>query len=559
MKFDDKIIKEILLKGNYISKDDLEKAENYSKTQRESFIDYLLQEGIISRDILGMAIAESLGVNYVELSFNKPDHDQIFNITEKFAKKFRAVFFRGDKSKVIVTTDDPTNKDIKIELENIFPGKTIEVAYSLSEDIDNVLLLYKKDLETKFARIIANKRQVAPEILFTIFEDATVLNVSDIHFEPISPDVLIRFRIDGVLRDAGRISKELYENILNRIKVLSGMRLDEHLSAQDGAMQSKFGDIVLNLRVSVVPTVEGEKAVLRVLSSYIQGLVLGELGLSKTHRDLLEEVANKPFGMIMVTGPTGSGKTTTLYALLKILNKSDVNITTIEDPVEYKMRGINQIQVNSVTDLTFAKGLRSIVRQDPDIILVGEIRDNETAEIAVNAALTGHLLLSTFHSNDASTAIPRLLDMGIEPFLLASTLNLIVAQRLARKICQRCKQTKSFTLKEIKQIHPTLTEYFKTETCDLYVGKGCDECGQTGYKGRIALFEIIEITSELQELILKNPSSKTISDLARTQGTHPMFEDGIEKVKNGVTTLTELLRVVEPPLMFVNVKKSSKK
>lgn len=555
MKFDDKIIKEILLKEHYLTEEDIQKAEAVSKNQRQSFTEYLLQEDFITKDLLGEAVAQSMGVPYVELGFHKPDHDQVFNITENFAKKFRAVFFKGDKEKVIITTDDPQNKELKKSLEEIFPNKTIEISYSLSEDIDAMLLLYRKDLATKFAKIIAAKRQVAPEILFTIFEDAVILNVSDIHFEPMFSDVLIRFRIDGVLRDAGRISKELYENILNRIKVLSGMRLDEHLSAQDGAMQSKFGDTVINLRVSIVPTVEGEKTVLRVLSSYIQGLVLSELGLSSTHKNLLETAANKPFGMIMVTGPTGSGKTTTLYALLKILNRSDVNITTIEDPVEYKMSGVNQIQVNSVTDLTFAKGLRSIVRQDPDVILVGEIRDKETAEIAVNAALTGHLLLSTFHSNDAATAIPRMLDMGIEPFLLASTLELIVAQRLTRKICERCKQSTSIKTEEIIKMNSALSEYFTEDSYNLYEGGGCDECAQSGYKGRVALFEIVKITTELQELILDNPSSQAISDLARLQGTRPMFEDGIDKVLAGTITLSELLRVVEPPTVIKHSRK----
>ncbi|MBT4448047.1 MAG: type II/IV secretion system protein, partial [Candidatus Komeilibacteria bacterium] len=270
------------------------------------------------------------------------------------------------------------------------------------------------------------------------------------------------------------------------------------------------------------------------------------LGLSIKHQEILEEEARKPFGMILVTGPTGSGKTTTLYALLKLLNKPEVNITTIEDPVEYKIPGINQIQINNQTNLSFAKGLRSIVRQDPDIILVGEIRDEETAEISVNAALTGHLLLSTFHSNDAATAIPRLLDMEVEPFLLASTLELVIAQRLARRICEHCRvsinKEDKVIKKLIKNIDPKLADKIST----LYKGKGCNICSDTGYSGRTALYEIIKVSAEMQDLILQNPSKQQLWDLAQKQGSVSLFEDGLEKVKSGVTTLEELMRVSPP-------------
>jgi type II secretory ATPase GspE/PulE/Tfp pilus assembly ATPase PilB-like protein len=259
----------------------------------------------------------------------------------------------------------------------------------------------------------------------------------------------------------------------------------------------------------------------------------------------LDEAAHKPFGMILVAGPTGSGKTTTLYALLKLLNRSEVNITTIEDPVEYKMRGVNQIQVNPLVDLTFARGLRSIVRQDPDMILVGEIRDEETATIAVNAALTGHLLFSTFHANDAATAIPRLLDMGVEPFLLVSTLEVIIAQRLARKLCEHCRGSVTMSVQDL----PKGTEEFfgGKKKVTLYRGKGCPACGHSGYKGRTAIFELISMTDELRELVLKNPTTQQIMDCARAHGSRSMFEDGLEKVKIGATTLDELLRVAAPP------------
>jgi type II secretory ATPase GspE/PulE/Tfp pilus assembly ATPase PilB-like protein len=294
--------------------------------------------------------------------------------------------------------------------------------------------------------------------------------------------------------------------------------------------------------------VDGEKIVLRILNAYIQGYALSDLGLLEKEQKAIEDAAAKPFGMILVTGPTGSGKSTTLYALLKYLNNPEDNIMTIEDPVEYKIAGVNQIQVNTQTDLTFAKGLRSIVRQDPDVILVGEIRDDETANIAVNAALTGHLLMSTFHANDAATAIPRLLDMNIEPFLLASTLELVVAQRLVRKICDHCRVSTTVSQKDFqKRINGSTAKFFPSQKFTLYESKGCEACNHTGYKGRTGIFEFIRITPAMEELILEHPSSRDIWKLAKSEGAWSLFEDGVEKVKNGLTSLDELLRVAAPP------------
>jgi len=318
-----------------------------------------------------------------------------------------------------------------------------------------------------------------------------------------------------MLREAGQLPKEYYGNILNRIKVESGMRIDEHYSAQDGAMHRTKADWSVDLRVSLVPTVAGEKVTMRVLGSYVSELTFADVGLSVAHQKVVERNIAKPFGMILNTGPTGSGKTTTLYALLKMLNKPNVNITTIEDPVEYRIAGTNQIQVNESRGVSFAKGLRAIVRQDPDIILVGEIRDRETAEISVNAALTGHLLLSTFHANDAATAIPRLVDMGIEPFLLSSTLEIIIAQRLVRRICSHCRYSLPVTEAATTLHAPDLdlSRYFHKDD-SVYVGKGCTVCNFSGFEGRSALFEIIEVTPEMQELIVHTPSGPQIEALA---------------------------------------------
>lgn len=547
MEIDQKKIVDILLRQNYVTADDVKKAEEYLKKNDVPLLDYLLSNDLITKDLLGQAVAESWHIRYADLNSNQPSPEQLMKIPEDYARQKRVVLFDSNKDQTIVTTDDPGQKNLLEELNKLFVGQKVVLAYSLPEDIDDALVVYRKSLETRFTKIIEKNKRVAPEILDEMLADVLAFKASDVHFEPEEKEVVVRFRVDGVLQEAGRLPKEYYENILNRIKVLAHLRIDEHFAAQDGSIRYANKNLVIDLRVSVVPTLDGEKVVMRVLSEYVQGFSLADLGLSTVQQNILEQVSSKPFGMIVVAGPTGSGKTTTLYALLKRMNKPEVNITTIEDPVEYKIIGVNQIQINNQTDLTFAKGLRSIIRQDPDIILVGEIRDHETAEIAVNAALTGHLLFSTFHANDASTAIPRLLDMGVEPFLLASTLELVVAQRLARKICEHCRFSLSMNRQEIAQKHPELAPYLPEGQSTFYQGKGCEICNHTGYKGRIAFFEFIKITPEMETLMLKNPSKQEIIALAEKQGFVSMFEDGLSKVKAGVTTLNELMRVVETP------------
>jgi len=540
-------IKDILIGGNYVTAEDIKKAEEYAKNYHTSISDYLVGKKIISRDIIGQAIAEFFKVPYADLNSYQPSREQVLKIPENIAKDYRVVIFKEDKKSVSTTTDEPARENLLGELKKIFGGKKITISFSLPEDINAMFVYYRKALETRFAEIVKKQKKVAPEIIGQIFEDALAYHCSDIHFDPQEKEVVVRFRIDGVLHEAGRILKEYYENILNRIKVQARLRLDEHFAAQDGAIRYKTDTGMVDMRVSIAPIIDGEKIVIRVLSEYIHSLSLVDLGLSPQDEKTIERAINKPFGMILVTGPTGSGKTTTLYALLKILNQSDMNVTTIEDPVEYKIIGANQIQVNPQTNLTFARGLRSLVRQDPDIILVGEIRDQETAEIAVNAALTGHLLLSTFHANDAATGIPRLLDMGVEPFLLSSTLELIFAQRLVRRLCESCRYSKSFSREEMKKLFPEAVDYFPERTVTLYQSKGCESCSNTGYRGRTAIFELIDITPELRELILKNPSSREIWELAKKQGRNSLFEDGLQKVRNGLTTVEELFRVASPP------------
>ncbi|MDH4358871.1 MAG: GspE/PulE family protein [Candidatus Berkelbacteria bacterium] len=547
MQIDDAKLAEILTKLGYVKPEDLKKAQEEAKKKEASIVDYLLAEHILTKDLMGQAIAEYFGVKYADLSSRETSHEEERKIPEELAEKYRiSVFLETDKH-VIIATDDPTKKEIITALEPVYQGKQIEIAFAFPEDMELGIIQSKKPLETRFSKIIASQVRVAPEMVKEIIEDALANRASDVHIEPQEKEVVVRFRIDGVLHEVGTIPKVTYENILNRIKVQAHLRVDEHFSAQDGSMRYHREDGSIDLRVSIVPTIEGENIVMRLLAVYVPNLTLGDLGISPNDQELVMRAARQPFGMILAVGPTGSGKTTTLYALLKTFNNTEVNLTTIEDPVEYKMAKANQIQVNPQTNLTFAKGLRSIVRQDPDIILVGEIRDNETAEIAVNAALTGHLLFSTFHANDAATGIPRLLDMAIEPFLLSSTLHLIIAQRLVRKICEKCRVSGEVSITDIEKILPSARTYFPEEKITLYKGKGCKACGNKGFEGRTAIFEFIATSPQMQELILKNPSSQEVWELAKSQGSRALFEDGIDKVKKGETSLEELLRVASPP------------
>ncbi len=385
--------------------------------------------------------------------------------------------------------------------------------------------------------------------------DAILVNgynskASDIHVEPYEEETLIRFRIDGILHDIVTLPKSLHELVVTRIKILSRLRTDEHRAAQDGKLRFKIEDGKVDARVSIVPIVYGEKVVMRLLSERARQHDLENLGFDEAQQVKVITNINKPWGMILATGPTGSGKTTTLYGILKKLNTREVNISTIEDPVEYDIEGVNQIQVNTKTNLTFAAGLRSIVRQDPDIIMVGEIRDEETARIAVNSAMTGHLVLSTLHTNDAATTLPRLLDMGIQPFLVSSTVNLVIAQRLVRKICEQCKQKikldeKTITLVE-RQISKELVAKYKLgKTVTVYKGAGCKDCSSTGYSGRVGIYEILEMSEEIKELLMNKSNAAVIQQKSIEQGMVPMVERGIMKVLEGITTIEEILRVAK--------------
>ena len=368
---------------------------------------------------------------------------------------------------------------------------------------------------------------------------------SDIHIDPTHEMVRVRLRIDGVLQDAHSFSKNIHSEVISRIKVLASLRTDEHQATQDGRFRhALLGGEQVDIRVSIAPTYHGENAVLRLLSDKAENYTLGDLGFSEKDQKEILHAIKKPNGMILATGPTGAGKTTTLYTLVKMLNTKEVSIVTIEDPIEYAVEDVEQIQVNPRTGLTFANGLRSLLRQDPNIIMVGEIRDSETAGIAVNTALTGHLLLSTLHTNDATTTLPRLLDMGIDAYLVASTINIAIGQRLVRRICTHCKEVMEITpaMKESLALLPLKTPVRERET--FFKGKGCEKCQGSGYGGRVCINEVLVADTEIREAILRKASAAELRTIAVKNGMTTMLEDGFGKIRSGDTTIEEILRVV---------------
>ena len=379
-----------------------------------------------------------------------------------------------------------------------------------------------------------------------LLEKAHQSGASDIHIDPASNEIKVRFRIDGVLQDFYKFPKSIHSEVISRIKVLARLRTDEHQATQDGRFRHTFSDSdeFVDIRVSIAPTYHGENTVMRLLSDKAEGFNLSALGFSEGDQSKILRAIKKTSGMILSTGPTGSGKTTTLYTLIKMLNSKDISIITIEDPIEYAIDGIEQIQVNQHAGLSFANGLRSILRQDPNIIMVGEIRDAETANIAVNSALTGHLLLSTLHTNDAATTLPRLLDMGIEPYLVASTVNIAIGQRLVRKICKHCKEKIALAKSVRESLLNSPISKFVDQNFDLYNGKGCDKCNQSGYSGRISINEVFVANDEIREAIVQKASSNDLRRIAVASGMTTMVEDGLEKVKKGETTIEEVLRVI---------------
>lgn len=552
-------IKKILKESGLIPREKLEEAEKVATQKGISLYEAVLEKDLITDDFLGKTIADSFGIPFINLSKITIEDEVLKIIPEVVAKKQNAIAFEKGKDGLKIALADPTNLEI-IEFIKKKTGEEIIPYYATPRNIKNALSLYRKGIEEEFSVIIKKSavkvrglkgEVIEPpiiKIVDTIISYASQNKASDIHMEAQEEKALVRFRIDGILHDIISIPINIYPQVVTRVKVMSNLRTDEHQKPQDGKLVFKENGERLDIRVSIVPTVEGEKIVMRLLSERSRQFSLEDLGMGEGDFKKVNRGFKKPYGMILSTGPTGCGKTTTQYAILKILNQRGVNIMTIEDPVEYDIEGINQIQVNPKRGLSFAAGLRSIVRQDPDIILVGEIRDQETAKIAINSAMTGHLVLSTLHTNDAATSLPRLLDMGIEPFLVSSTITVIIAQRLTRKICTRCVESIETPVKELeKKISPELLKkhFGNKKTIRVYRGRGCSVCHKTGFSGRIGIFEVLEMNEEIQQAIVNRADASAIKKLAEKGGMSMMIDDGLRKVAAGVTTIEELLRVTK--------------
>jgi len=564
MVITDEQLKALLIQNGLITDKILVETADYAKNADISLYEAIIEKNGIPEENIALLIASSVHIPFVNLKNISIPEDVFHIIPERIAKKYKVIAFEKTAQGIKIACVNPQDREL-LELLAQKTGLGLIPHLALERDIKNTLQMFRKELQVLFDEIIHKRNPTgdvsqavdgAPivKLVDMIIEYAYQSKTSDIHIEPQEKDSLVRFRIDGVLHDVLNVPKKMHERILTRLKVASRLRTDEHLAAQDGKMRVKLEEEHLDIRVSILPIVDGEKAVLRLLSSKSRTFTLTDLGMSRKDLDIVTRAFHKSYGMILSTGPTGSGKSTSIYAILKILNVREKNITTVEDPVEYRIKGINQIQVNTKTNLTFAAGLRSILRQDPNVVFVGEIRDTETAGIAVNAALTGHMVLSTLHTNDAATTLPRLTDMKIEPFLVASTVNVIVAQRLIRTICDNCRISFNMTEDDLLKNLPAeiikkhYTPIGEKREIRLYKGAGCKICHNTGYSGRIGLFEVLEVTPEIKKLIVQKVNSDIIGSQAQKESMTSMLDDGLDKVAKGITTIEEVLRVTKVQL-----------
>ncbi|MDP2918192.1 MAG: GspE/PulE family protein [bacterium] len=568
---------------DFLEEDQLIDAEKYKLIKQEAQkTDLPLEQIIRNLDLVPekefvQALGKFLEVEFVDLE-SRPIAPQVLKlIPQEVAISYRMIAFeRTDNNAVKVAMADPADFKALEALEFAMSRQNVatEVYITNKASLNFALRQYEKSLKEEVTRAleeVVEKKveekktlaerekeivkfvEAAPisKIVQGIIKHAVEAGASDIHIEPEDQAVKVRYRVDGVMRPALTLPGKIRESVVSRVKVLANLKIDETRIPQDGRIRLEFAGRPVDFRISTLPTVNGEKIVMRILESGTKIYSLEELGLSGLRLNQVKAEIAKSHGLLLVTGPTGSGKSTTLYSILGILNQEDVNIVTLEDPVEYFMPGIAQAQVHPEVGLTFASGLRSILRQDPDVIMVGEIRDQETAEMAIHASLTGHVVLSTLHTNSAIGAVPRLIDMGIQPFLITAAVNIIIAQRLVRKICEECKETFPAPPEIAKMIFtewekiPALEKegmQFDQNKATLYKGKGCKHCGNEGYRGRIGIFEAIPLTPDFQSLVLARPSENQIEELAIKKGLINMKQDGILKVLRGETTLEEVLK-----------------
>ncbi len=557
-------LSDILYEKGLITEEQLERILKIQEDNNKDLQKIIIDLDILKKDEMMLALADEIGEKYVNLSDINIDPTIVVLIPEEMARRHQLIAIDKDEKKLTVAMANPldvfAHDELKIRLgydiESVLSYgddilKALDVVFGVTDEwdqvigkIENMQITVLKEEEKEKSNISAiSESEEAPVISLVnlVIMRAVKEKASDIHIEPFGEDTLkVRYRIDGILHDVMSLPRKLQLAVISRIKIMSDLDIAEKRLPQDGRIQVNIVGRKINIRVSILPAVTGESAVLRILDPSSILLELGSLGFSPDILPNYLSLIKRPNGIILVTGPTGSGKSTTLYTTLNLLNSTEKKIMTIEDPVEYRLKGISQVQAKPKIGLTFAAGLRSFLRQDPDIMLVGEIRDKETAEIAVQAALTGHIVLSTLHTNDAPSSVIRLIDMGIEPFLISSSVIGIIAQRLVRSICPKCK-------KEIKitpDIEKILDEYkISNNKISLYKGEGCSYCKNTGYKGRIAIFELMVITENIRDLISKNVPTGKLREAAIKEGMCQLREDGIKKVCEGITTIDEILRV----------------
>jgi len=573
-------LKAFLLDAGLVNKKEFEKSLEKAKKKDQKVGDILVSEGLITQEELIQLEAYILGIPFVNLEKEKISPEVLKIIPEPIARSHNIVAFRKKAGKLEVAMLDPEDLRTIDFIKKTTPFKILP-RLTTPEGIKNVLRQYQKTLEAEFGEIIRKEAGIIKpikeeevvegkeelekaakdlpviRIVDTLLKHAVLQRASDIHIEPLEREVIVRYRIDGILHDAMTLPKIASSGVVARIKVLSNLKLDEHRLPQDGRFKVETEEYKYSVRVSVLPVFDGEKIVMRLLPETAKAFTLEALGLRGESLEDLQDNLRKPVGMILITGPTGSGKTTTLYAMLEILNTPGINISTVEDPIEYRMPRINQTQVNPKIGLTFASGLRALVRQDPDVIMVGEIRDNETSGLAINASLTGHLVLSTLHTTDAAGAVPRLIDMGAEPFLISSTLNIILAQRLVRRLCKE-KEGYKLTDSELNNLskycdlnrilkilkeEKLMKEKATLKDIEFYRAKPSKDCPE-GYRGRIGIYEVLSVTETIKELIVKRETSDKITTQAKKEGMRTMIEDGFVKAAQGITSIEEVLRVI---------------
>ncbi|HDP79248.1 MAG TPA: type II secretion system protein GspE [Spirochaetes bacterium] len=557
-----KLLGGILVERNVVTREKLQEILLIQQDSPLRLGQLLVKKGLATEDDVFSALSEQFGIPY-ERRLEFSDAEGLFSrLPVHFLKKNRMVPYRADRKHIHVAVADALNIKPFDDLKLLYPGRSFQPALSTeteiqrvinahfdimrSEDRENVIegleesdleILSSPVMETEDILDMANEAPII-KLVNMVISQAVGDRASDIHIEPYEKDLIVRYRIDGILYEMYTPPKKFQNAVISRIKIMANLNIAENRLPQDGRIQIKIGGKDIDIRVSVFPTYYGERVVLRLLNKTDMRFDLSSLGFSEHVLETFQKQIQKTYGVVLVTGPTGSGKSTTLYSVLSAIKSADINILTVEDPIEYQLQGIGQMQVKPKIDLTFASGLRSILRQDPDVIMIGEIRDLETAEIAVQAALTGHRVFSTLHTNDAASGITRLIDMGIEPFLITSSVNAFLAQRLVRTICPHCKKSYKPAPKMLAELGPSAKKIQK-----LYHGEGCEKCLNTGYLGRTGIYELLPMSDAIRKMIVSRSEAYEIKKTAIDEGMKTLFQDGLEKAVEGVTTVEEVLRV----------------